>query len=138
MRRVGRSSSGGQATRSLHGRIHFVKFQDDPWRLYPEFDLVVHFSTRAEPFGRVVVEAMACGVPVVAAHTGGPAEIVQHSVTGWLIAPGDGDALSRRMVESMPGDFGALRAAALRAAETRFSADRLPREVAGVLRRVAG
>ena len=137
VRRVGRSSLGGQAARTLTDRIHFVKFQSDPWRLYPEFDLVVHFSTRDEPFGRVVIEAMACGVPVVAAHAGGPAEIVEHGVNGWLVMPGDVPALSRRMIETMSTDTTAIRLAARRTAETRFGADRFAREVAQVLKRVA-
>jgi glycosyltransferase involved in cell wall biosynthesis len=139
VRRVGRASLGGssQAVKSLTDRIHFLKFQNEPWRLYPEFDLVVHFSTRAEPFGRVVVEAMACGVPVVAAHAGGPAEIIEDGVTGWLIAPGDTEALSRRMVEALRADNSSVRAAARRAAESRFSAERFAREVADVLKRVA-
>ncbi|MFI5213854.1 MAG: glycosyltransferase family 4 protein [Gemmatimonadales bacterium] len=138
VRRVGRASLGGteQAARSLTDRIHFVKFQSEPWRLYPEFDLVVHFSTRAEPFGRVVVEAMACGVPVVAAHAGGPAEIVEDGVTGWLIEPGDVTALSRRMVDALQSDASAVRRAARAVAESRFSADRFAREVAEVLKRV--
>ena len=139
VRRVGRASLGGtaQAAQSLTNRIHFVKFQSEPWRLYPEFDLVVHFSTRAEPFGRVVVEAMACGVPVVAAHAGGPAEIIEDGVTGWLIAPGDVGALEKRMVETLRSDNSAVGAAARKAAESRFSAERFAGEVAEVLRRVA-
>ncbi|MFI5279447.1 MAG: glycosyltransferase family 4 protein [Gemmatimonadales bacterium] len=138
VRRVGRASLGGASqAKSLAGRIHFLKFQNEPWRLYPEFDLVVHFSTRAEPFGRVVVEAMACGVPVVAAHAGGPAEILQNGETGWLIMPGDVTALERRMVDALRADTSAVGAAARRAAEQRFSAERFAREVADVLKRVA-
>jgi len=40
-----------------------------------------------EAFGMVVIEAMACGVPVIAYARGGPAEIVQSGKTGWLVAP---------------------------------------------------
>jgi UDP-glucose:tetrahydrobiopterin glucosyltransferase len=40
-----------------------------------------------EAFGNVAIEALACGVPVIAYRRGGPAEIVQHGKTGWLVEP---------------------------------------------------
>ncbi|MGC9526817.1 MAG: glycosyltransferase family 4 protein [Limnospira sp.] len=40
-----------------------------------------------EAFGNVAVEALACGVPVIAYRRGGPAEIVRHGETGWLVEP---------------------------------------------------
>jgi len=40
-----------------------------------------------EAFGNVVVESLACGVPVIAYRRGGPAEIVEHGKTGWLVEP---------------------------------------------------
>ena len=40
-----------------------------------------------EAFGNVVIEALACGVPIIAYRRGGPAEIVQDGKTGWLVAP---------------------------------------------------
>jgi UDP-glucose:tetrahydrobiopterin glucosyltransferase len=46
-----------------------------------------------EAFGNVAIEAMACGVPVVAYQRGGPAEIVQHGETGWLVEPDSVPAL---------------------------------------------
>lgn len=46
-----------------------------------------------EAFGIVVVEALACGVPVIAYDRGGPAEIVQDGKTGWLVEPGNVDGL---------------------------------------------
>jgi glycosyltransferase involved in cell wall biosynthesis len=52
-------------------------------------DLILHTSTEAEPFGRVVIEAMAAGRPVVAAAAGGVLEIVRHRENGWLVEPGD-------------------------------------------------
>lgn len=42
-----------------------------------------------EAFGNVAIEALACGVPVVAYRRGGPAEIIQHGKTGWLVEPDD-------------------------------------------------
>ena len=136
-RRVRRSSIGGTPQAgSLSERIHFVRFRNDPWRLYPEFELVVHFSTRPEPFGRVILEAMACAAPVVAANAGGPAEMVQDGVTGWLTPPGDIGALGERMVAALGTDTSALRAAARRSVEERFDAERFTAEVAAVLQRV--
>ena len=44
-----------------------------------------------EAFGIVAIEAMACGVPVIAYRQGGPTEIVQPGETGWLVAPSDVD-----------------------------------------------
>lgn len=41
-----------------------------------------------EAFGNVAIEALACGVPVIAYRRGGPAEIVHHGKTGWLVEPG--------------------------------------------------
>lgn len=40
-----------------------------------------------EAFGNVAIEAIACGVPVIAYRRGGPAEIIEHGVTGWLVEP---------------------------------------------------
>ena len=52
-----------------------------------------------EAYGNVVVEALACGVPVVAYNRGGPGELVQHGRTGLLVTPDDVDALRRATVE---------------------------------------
>jgi UDP-glucose:tetrahydrobiopterin glucosyltransferase len=46
-----------------------------------------------EAFGNVAIEALACGVPVIAYTRGGPAEIVRHSETGWLVEPDSVPAL---------------------------------------------
>ena len=57
-------------------RVHRLNYQRKIERVYPEFDIVVHYSTRPEAFGRVIVEAMASGIPVIAANEGGPVEIL--------------------------------------------------------------
>lgn len=46
-----------------------------------------------EAFGNVVIEALACGVPVIAYDRGGPAEILRHGETGWLVEPDSIDGL---------------------------------------------
>jgi mannosyltransferase len=50
-----------------------------------------------EPFGRVLIEAMAAGATVIGARDGAVPEIVQDGVTGMLVPPGDVDALASAM-----------------------------------------
>ena len=47
-----------------------------------------------EAYGNVVVEAMACGVPVIAYDRGGPGELIEEGITGWLVSPDDISALA--------------------------------------------
>ncbi|HWN72533.1 MAG TPA: glycosyltransferase family 4 protein [Solirubrobacterales bacterium] len=63
-------------------------------------DLLVHASAR-EQFGQVLIEAMACGLPVIAVDRGGPAAIVDDPETGWLVEPDDPAALARAMVAAV-------------------------------------
>ncbi len=73
----------------LEKRVQFLGFRSDVADLMAACDLVAHTSTAAEPFGRVIIEAMLSGTPVVAASAGGAIELVAHGVTGWLVPPGD-------------------------------------------------
>ncbi|MCU0606095.1 MAG: glycosyltransferase family 4 protein [Candidatus Edwardsbacteria bacterium] len=54
-------------------------------------------SVWAEPFGKAAIEAMACGLPVIASRAGGLLEIVRHGETGLLVEPGDAVALADAM-----------------------------------------
>ncbi len=74
-----------------------------------------------EAFGNVVVEALACGVPVVTYDRGGPAELVEHGVTGWVVAPDSVDALVAAVGRVDEIDRATCRARA----EARFSLDAL-------------
>ncbi len=69
-------------------------------------DVVVHASTQPEAFGRVVIEAQAMQRLVIAADLGGPVETVEQGVSGWLVPPGDADALAATLdaVLALSGD----------------------------------
>lgn len=81
----------------LGDRVEFLGFRSDISRVLERTDVLVHASTRPEPFGRVIVEAQACGVPVVASAAGGVLEIVEHDETGLLFPPGDVPAMARQV-----------------------------------------
>jgi glycosyltransferase involved in cell wall biosynthesis len=70
--------------------------------------LMVMPSVWQEPLGLVVMEAMACGVPVVASAVGGVPELIRHGVDGYLVPAGDPDALAGA-IDQVLSD-GALRA----------------------------
>lgn len=67
---------------------------DDIQGLMNTADLLIHTSVTPEPFGQVIVEGMAAGLPVVASNEGGPVEIVVPGETGLLIEPGDAAILA--------------------------------------------
>jgi len=59
---------------------------------YRAADFILAPSIAPESFGRTVAEAGASARPVIASHHGGPAEIVENAVTGWLVTPADPSA----------------------------------------------
>jgi glycosyltransferase involved in cell wall biosynthesis len=73
----------------LERRVQFIGFRSDVARLLSGMDLLVHASVAPEPFGRVIIEGMAAGLPVVGTRAGAVPEIVQDGVNGRLVAPGD-------------------------------------------------
>jgi glycosyltransferase involved in cell wall biosynthesis len=73
----------------LENRVKFVGFRADIPQLMTACDLVAHTSTAPEPFGRVIIEGMLCGKPVVAAKAGGAMELVTAGINGFLTTPGN-------------------------------------------------
>jgi glycosyltransferase involved in cell wall biosynthesis len=80
--------------RGAADRFRWPGFVDDPVTIMGDIDVLVH-SADHESFGRVIVEAMAAGLPVIGANGGGVAEIVAGETTGLLVPPDDPAALAR-------------------------------------------
>ncbi|MFH1763283.1 MAG: glycosyltransferase family 4 protein [Gemmatimonadota bacterium] len=74
-------------------QFSFAGFRDDISTLLPDLDMVV-IPSSSEGFSLVAVQAMACGVPVVATRCGGPEEIIEDGVDGLLVPSGDPQALA--------------------------------------------
>ena len=96
-------------------------------------DVVVLPSVR-EQFGQVIVEGMACGRPAIAVNAFGPAEIVRHGDTGWLVEPDDGVGLANALVEAVNRPLERRRRGERAAADARarFSWPALAGRVTGV------
>jgi glycosyltransferase involved in cell wall biosynthesis len=73
----------------LTQRVQFLGFRSDIPQLMAACDVVAHTSTAAEPFGRVIVEAMLCGRPAIASAAGGAIELIEPGKSGWVTPPGD-------------------------------------------------
>lgn len=81
----------------LADQVEFLGFIADIERASAELDIVVHASTLAEPFGQVVIEAMAASKPVIATRGGGVPEIVVDGETGLLVPMNDERAMAAAM-----------------------------------------
>ncbi|GAB4459803.1 MAG: hypothetical protein OHK0037_05860 [Elainellaceae cyanobacterium] len=122
----------------LGDRVRFLGFQSDVISHMHACDLVAHTSTAPEPFGRVVVEGMLCGRPVVAADAGGVTELIEPERTGWLTPPGDAAALAAaiRQCFEQPEEVQRRAIAAQAAARQRFHVDEVNTKIRTQLQRV--
>lgn len=124
------------AAAGLTGRVGFTGFVPDTAAAMRSLDIVVHGSTRPEPFGLVIAEAMASGRPVIVANAGGAAEIIVENEDALAHRPGDAEELAARM-EHLVRNVDRRCALGRRArvsAEKRFDRNRLTAEMIGVYR----
>ncbi len=107
----------------LGDRVKFLGFRSDVPALMQACDVIAHTSTSAEPFGRVIVEAMLSRRPVIATAAGGAVELIRDRQTGWLVPPSDVAALTNAILEIQSLAFTATSniQAAYQAAIDRFS-----------------
>lgn len=112
--------------------------RQDVTRLLASADVFVH-SARQETFGRVLIEAMAAGKPVVATRCGGPEEIVLDGKTGFLVPVDDPKSIADRLIELLgaPELCTRLGDAGRRRALEYFSVERYATGVQDILLEVA-
>jgi glycosyltransferase involved in cell wall biosynthesis len=123
---------------ALRSRTHFTGHQEDVYAWMDALDIVVHASY-GEPFGLVLVEAMALAKPLVATNQGGPSEIIEDGVSGLLIAPGDPEGLAaavRRIL--LESDLSELLSQGARSRADMFTEERMAAGIAAVLDEAVG
>lgn len=88
----------GRIDPALAAHIHLVGFQAQPQRWTCSFDVLLH-AARTEAFGLVLIEAMACAVPVVAPAVGGIPDIVRDGECGRLVASPEPELLAAGLAD---------------------------------------
>jgi len=122
-------------TLGLEDRVRFLGFRSDIPQLMGACDLITHTSTAAEPFGRVIVEAMLCERPIIAAEAGGAVELIQPGITGWLTPPGDAAKLAAQINHccNSPAHTTTITQQAKLQASQRFHVDTLNQRIENLL-----
>ncbi len=119
----------------LAERVMFLGFRSDIPQLMSMCDLVVHTSIAAEPFGRVIVEAMLCQKPVIATAAGGAVELIENGQTGWLTPPKDPLKLAEiiNQCQKEPATAKAISQAGKISAKQRFNLSSIEQQIERLL-----
>jgi L-malate glycosyltransferase len=122
----------------LEKHVVLAGFRTDILSLHKAFDIFV-MSSVTEGLGTSVLDAMACGRPVVATTAGGIPEVVRDGTTGMLVPPRDPQAMAEAIVKLLRNDGlrAQMGAAGTSLANARFSAERMVQETLRVYDRVA-
>lgn len=91
----------------LRGRVHFLGWRQDALAVMAGLDVLAHASHQ-EPLGRVLLEALAAGTPVVATDVGGTPEIIDAETSGLLVSRGDDEGLAAGILRLLGSDSLAL------------------------------
>lgn len=127
------------AQNALNGRVQFLGRRADVLDVMAACDMLVHASTKPEPFGIVIVEAMAMQKPVIATAMGGPLDIIEDGVDGLLIQPGDPHALGEaiRYLKNNPETMARIAEGAWQKSHTKYSATSMTTQFAALYQELA-
>lgn len=81
--------------------LQFLSHRSDVSQLIANSNMLLLPSVWEEPFGRTIVEGMACGVPTLASDIGGIPEILRSSFSDWLVRPGDPEAWAEAILNKI-------------------------------------
>lgn len=136
------------AQAGLQGFCRIVGHVDDMATAFAAAHVTVIASTEPEAFGRTATEAQALGCPVIATDIGAPRETVlatpavdAGAITGWLVLPGDADALAGRLAEALgmsPAEREAMAVRARARVAEHFTLDAMKSKTLGVYDELLG
>jgi glycosyltransferase involved in cell wall biosynthesis len=108
--------------------VHFLGWRQDVPAIYADLDLVA-LTSNNEGTPVTLIEAQAAGCPVVATAVGGVPDIVSDGQTGYLVPPGDAEALAEAILKALADDSGSMGRAARQAVAEQFTISRLVRDM---------
>lgn len=120
-------------------RVHWLGYRRDTPQLMRMVDVVVHASTAPEPFGRVIIEGVLAGRPVLASSHGASRELLGDDFP-WLVAPADAPALASaidRVFKHPPAEVAAIVAAERERAFDLFTLPRMMQAIETVVAEAA-
>jgi glycosyltransferase involved in cell wall biosynthesis len=122
----------------LEKHVILAGFRPDILSVHKAFDIFAMSST-TEGLGTSVLDAMACGRPVVGTRAGGIPEVIEDGVTGFLVPPRDHQAMADVIVKLLKDEALRVRMgnAGLSLANARFSAERMVQDTIRVYERIA-
>lgn len=114
----------------LGKRVHFTGELSNVSPVLQAADLLI-LNSHDEPFGLVLIEAMASGTPVLATRVGGIPEIITDTKDGWLVKKGDTEALASKLLDlsQRRDQLADTSQRALQTARLRFSIERFGQEI---------
>lgn len=119
-------------TRSEGLPVKFLGWQEDIYSVMQGLDVLVVPSTREPGMPRVILEAQACGLPIVAFATGGIPEALSDGETGFLVRPSSGAELATKLIALLlhsPARLQAVGRAGRQAWQKRFTLERFQRQM---------
>ncbi len=124
----------------LSEAVSFLGNRRDVPEVLKSLDALVMPSIAEESFGRVVVEAQAVGVPVIASRVGGVVEIIEDGRDGLLVFPKDDEAIAQAVLTLIrdPALAGRLAEAGRRKVEEKYSLEKMASDTLAVYREAAG
>jgi glycosyltransferase involved in cell wall biosynthesis len=122
----------------LEKHVFLTGFRPDVLSVHKAFDIFV-MSSVTEGLGTSLLDAMACGKPIVATTAGGMPEVVKNGTTGILVPPRDHEAMANAIVDLLSNHQkrSEMGAAGQARARVYFSAERMVQDTYDVYRRVA-
>ena len=84
----------------IKDKIIFTGYREDMIDIYDSLDLLV-VASLGESFGITIIEAMARGIPVVSTNCGGPSDIIEDKINGFLVPPKNSKKMAEAIIECL-------------------------------------